>query len=258
MRGPTTNVPPGPPDPPPPPELVATGAGISHRGLVRAVNEDAILIDPTGALWAVADGMGGHGHGDLAADLAIDALARVPHVPGGRSLLRRAFDVAQAEVRRRAAADRLGEIGATLVALLVEDGGATLAWAGDSRAYRLRRGTLERLTHDHSLVQELVDRGEISAAEAELHPQRHIVTRAVGAGEAAPPDFADLALEAGDVFLLCSDGLTRCVPDPAIATFLATAGEPAPTCRSLVEAALAAGAPDNVSVVVVSIGEAPR
>ena len=236
MRSPGTKLPPRP-------RLVATGAGLSHRGLVRAVNEDAILVDPTGALWAVADGMGGHGHGDLAADLVIDALARMPHGPGGRGLLQQAFAAAQDEVRRRAEQESLGEIGATAVALLIEEGQATLGWAGDSRAYRLRDGALERLTRDHSLVQELLDRGAISEAEADRHPQRNVVTRALGAGEPAPPDFADIALESGDVFLLCSDGLTRCVSDPEIATVLAGAEDPARACRTLVETALAAGAP---------------
>jgi protein phosphatase len=251
MRSPGTNV-------PPPAPLIATGAGLSHRGRVRSVNEDAILIDPTGALWAVADGMGGHGHGDLAADLVIDAFARMPHEPGGRRLLALAFEAAHAEVRRRARQDGLGEIGATVVALLVEGAHGTLAWAGDARAYRLRHGRLERLTRDHSLVQELIDRGEIGEAEAEVHPHRHVVTRAVGAGERVEPAFAELAFEDGEIVLLCSDGLTRCVHDPDIATLLAAAGDPGRACRLLVEAALATGAPDNVSAVVVWLGEAGR
>ena len=105
-----------------------------------------------------------------------------------------------------------------MVALLIEGGRATLAWAGDSRAYRLRRGVLERLTRDHSLVQELLDRGEIGEAEAERHPQRNVVTRAVGAGDAgrSPPSPISPSRRAS-VLLLCSDGLTRCVPDAEIA-----------------------------------------
>jgi protein phosphatase len=225
---------------------------------VRPVNEDAILIDPTGALWAVADGMGGHGNGDLAAELVIDSLARVPHGAGGRALLGQAFAAADTEVRLRARERGLGEIGATVVALLIDGGQATLAWTGDSRAYRLRRGALERLTRDHSLVQELLDRGEISELEAGQHPQRHVVTRAVGAGDPAPPAYADLDLQPGDALLLCTDGLTRCVPDSKISMLLGGAADPGNACRVLVEAALAAGAPDNVSVIVVRIEGAAR
>ena len=265
MTGPRTNLPPSsaPPAEPaiapaagPAAARLANGAGLSHRGLVREVNEDAILVDPTGALWAVADGMGGHGNGDLAADIVIDTLARVPHGRGGRALLGQAFATADKDVRRRARERGLGEIGATVVALLIEGAGATLAWTGDSRAYRLRRGTLERLTRDHSLVQELLDRGEISELEADRHPQRHVVTRAVGAGEPSVPAYADLDVELDDALLLCSDGLTRCVPEETIAALLAAATDPGSACRALVEAALAAGAPDNVSAVVVRIGDA--
>jgi serine/threonine protein phosphatase PrpC len=233
--------------------LVVTGAGLTHRGRVRELNEDAILTDPAGALWAIADGMGGHGHGDLAADLVIDALARLPHGGGGRGLLQDGFADAHAEVRRRARADGLGAIGATVVALLVDGDRATVAWAGDSRAYLMRGGEFAPLTRDHSVVQELIDRGALAPEAAALHPQAHVVTRAVGAGDRAEPAFAEVGLRAGDVVLLCSDGLTRCVPDAAIAELLAAAPDPEAACRALVEATLAAGAPDNVSTVVVRV-----
>jgi protein phosphatase len=217
------------------------------------VNEDAILTDPGGALWAVADGMGGHGHGDLAADLVIDALARLPHGVGGRGLLQDGLADAHAEVRRRARADGLGSIGATVVALLVAGERATVAWAGDSRAYLLRGGEMAPLTRDHSLVQELVDRGALDPEAAAGHPQAHVVTRAVGAGDRAEPAFVELGLQAGDVLLLCSDGLTRCLPDADIAGVLGAAPDPEAACQALVEATLAAGAPDNVSAVVVRV-----
>jgi protein phosphatase len=236
---------------------VVSGAGLSHRGLVREVNEDAILTDPSGALWAVADGMGGHGHGDLAADLVIDTFARLPHGAGGRALLQDAFAAAHAEVRRRARAEGLGPIGATVVALLIEGDRATIAWAGDSRGYLLRDGALAPLTRDHSVVQELIDRGALTAEAAPFHPQAHVVTRAVGVTERVEPAFAELALRGGDVLLLCSDGLTRCLPEGAIAELVGIA-DPAAACRALVEATLARGAPDNVSAVVVRLdGAAP-
>jgi PPM family protein phosphatase len=244
---------PGVPAPRPAGRLVATGAGASHRGLWREANEDAILTDPTGALWAVADGMGGHGHGDVAADLVIDAFARLPHGKGGRPLLADAFAAAHDDVRRRARADGLGAIGATAVALLIEGDCAVLAWAGDSRGYRLRSGTLERLTRDHSLVQEMVDRGELDALEAERHPQANVVTRAVGALDHLEPAFRDIRLAAGDVLLLCSDGLNRCVPEATIAGVLRDLAEPAQAAQALIDAALEHGAPDNVSAVVVRV-----
>jgi protein phosphatase len=236
--------------------LVVSGAGSSHRGLVRDANEDAILTDPTGVLWAVADGMGGHGHGDLAADLVIDALARVPHGGTGRALLGAALRDAHAAVQRRARADGLGAIGATVVALMLGEERATIGWAGDSRAYLLRGGRLVTLTRDHSLVQELVDSAVLTAAEADGHPQANVVTRAIGVGDEADPEFAELAVQAGDRILLCSDGLCRVVPEAGIAALLTAAPDPEAACRALIEATLAAGAPDNVSAVVVEIGAA--
>jgi protein phosphatase len=240
-----------PPQAPAP--LVARGAGACHRGLVREVNEDAILTDPTGALWVVADGMGGHGHGDIAADMVIDALARLPHSGDRQALLQGAFAAAQAAIRRRALAEGLGPIGATAVALLIEGDRATIAWAGDSRGYRCRGSSLERLTKDHSLVQEMIDQGELTEGEAEGHPQAHVVTRAVGAWDRVEPALRELDLAAGDTLLLCSDGLTRCVPEPAIGALLAAEPDPGDACRALVEAALGHGAPDNVAVVVVRL-----
>ena len=234
--------------------LVVSGAGRSHRGLVREINEDAILTDPTGVLWAVADGMGGHGHGDLAADLVIDALARLPHDGGARTLLRRGLAEAHADIRRRARADRLGAIGATVVAAMIEGDRAVVGWAGDSRAYLLREGRLAPLTHDHSVVQELIDTAGLSEAEAAAHPQAHVVTRAIGIGEEAGPEFVEITVQVGDELLLCSDGLTRCVPEPEIAAVLGAVGEPEAACVSLLEAALARGAPDNVSAVLLRLG----
>lgn len=231
--------------------LEISGAGLSHRGLVREVNEDALLTDPTGVLWAVADGMGGHGHGDLAADLVIDALARMPHGDAGRADLLAALGEAHADVRERAQADGLGEIGATVVALMLHGPLGLLAWAGDSRGYLLRGRGLTPLTRDHSVVQELIDRGSLSATEAARHPHSNIVTRAIGAGPAVTPDFAEVVVEPGDQLLLCSDGLTRCLADAEMATLLAGAPDPESACVALVEATLRRGAPDNVSVVVI-------
>lgn len=236
--------------------LAVAGSGLSHRGLVRDANEDAILTDPTGVLWAVADGMGGHGHGDLAADLVIDALARLPHGGFGRELLRDGLAEADRDVRARARAEGLGPIGATVVALMLAGGRAIMGWAGDSRGYLLRDGRLFAVTRDHSVVQELVDRGGLTPDEAAGHAEANVVTRAIGIEAAAEPEFAEFAVEPGDALLLCSDGLTRCLPEAEIAAHLLAAADPEAACRALIEATLSRGAPDNVSVVVVRLAGA--
>ena len=253
MSGPVTRVPAAP-------SAAIDGAGLTHAGRVRDANEDAILTDPSGALWAVADGMGGYGHGALAADIVITALSRVPHgAPPARLVT--ALQAANAEIRRRAAGG-FGQMGATVVAALIEGGAATIAWVGDSRAYRLSAGRFERLTHDHSVVQELIDRGALDPAAAETDARAQIVTRAVGADDRLDVALAATALAASDALLLCSDGLVRCLSDAEIAAILAAEAAPGAACAALVEAALARGAPDNVSVVVARVGgarlDAPR
>ncbi|WP_299132508.1 protein phosphatase 2C domain-containing protein [uncultured Amaricoccus sp.] len=254
MTGPVTRV------PPPRPAALVEGAGLTHAGRVRDANEDAILTDPSGALWAVADGMGGYGHGEIAADIVIDTLSRLPH-GAPPALLVTALEAANAEVRRRAA-DGLGRMGATVVAAMVAAEAATIAWVGDSRAYRLSGGRLGRLTHDHSVVQELIDRGQLDPAAAEADPRSHIVTRAIGADERLEVALTATPLTPGDALLLCSDGLSKCVPEAEIATILgAISGAeaaPAEICAALVEAALHRGAPDNVSVIVVRASGAGR
>jgi protein phosphatase len=230
------------------------GAGLTHAGLQREANEDAILTDPSGALWAVADGMGGYGHGDVAADMVIDHLSRLPHDGTGAAGVAAALAEANRAIRVHARATGIAAMGATAVALLISGPVASVVWAGDSRAYLLREGRLRRLTRDHSVVQDLIERGRLRPEEAEDHPQGHIVTRAVGATDELEAESRELALARGDVILLASDGLTRCVPEPEIAALLGASREPETACRRLVEAALEHGAPDNVSVIVVAAG----
>ncbi|ABL70545.1 protein phosphatase [Paracoccus denitrificans] len=240
--------------------LSVRGAGLTHRGAVRDQNEDAILVDPSGRVWAVADGMGGHRLGGYASDRVIDALETIADSEEPAEALAARFaaaDVLIAERGRREGA----VIGATAVAAIIRRGRLTLAWAGDARAYLLRDGGLALLTRDHSLVQEWVDAGRLAPEAARGHPQANIVTRAVGAG--AAPEFVALDLVVGDRLLLCSDGLTHVLPDDALAAALRDtrpgaapgAGTPADAaCARLVQQTLAAGAPDNVSVIVVDIG----
>ena len=235
---------------------VPHGAGRTHTGLVRQVNEDAILTDPTGILWAVADGMGGHGNGDIAADIVIDNLSRLPHSGNARQMLRMALEDANAQVFAKSQAIGHGIMGATIVATIIGEGNATIAWVGDSRVCMVRQGALTRLTKDHSLVQELVDSGVLAAEMAESHPQANVVTRAIGAAPEVQVSLIETELRAGDILLLCSDGLTKCVPDKVVAATMVQAPTPEAACAELVRAALRAGGPDNVSVITVFMDEA--
>ena len=234
---------------------VAVGAGLTNRGVVRDRNEDSILTDPTGALWAVADGMGGYGNGDVASEIVIDCLAQIPDgVDPGPALVARLKE-ANDLVLARQRAPGMGRMGATVVAVLISGAVAHVAWAGDSRAYLLRGGRLRPLTRDHSVVQEMIDRGELSPEEAEKHPESHMVTRAVGGGPELQVDQISVPLAVGDRLLLCSDGLTRCVYEQTVEALLRDASGPEEACQRLVREALDSGAPDNVSTIAVLIRE---
>ena len=235
---------------------VAVGAGLTHRGLVRERNEDAILTDPAGVLWAVADGMGGYGNGDVASDIVVDCLATIDETGEPAELLAESLAKANDLVRARGREIRQGVMGATVVALLIQNAVGNIAWAGDSRAYLMRSGSLRLLTSDHTVVQELVESGALQAADAEHHPESHVVTRAVGGADTLEVDHVTVPLIIGDRLLLCSDGLTACVYDQSIAHALIKEPTPDAVCNALVTEALQNGAPDNVSVISVFIQEA--
>lgn len=235
-----------------PARLAATAA--THPGAVRARNEDSLVARDEIGLWAVADGAGGHGAGDVASAAIAAALRGIPAglAPRGAVLAQVRLRLAAVHdaLRARAAAEggpgRI--IASTVVALVADAQGFACAWAGDSRAYVLRGGRLARLTRDHSLVQEMVDAGRLAEAEAERHPQANVILRAVGADQPLELDqvLGDVLPE--DRFLLCSDGLFKALPEAEIrALLLGGAGGPA-----LVEAAVARKARDNVSAVVVA------
>ena len=241
-----------------PKALVTTGWGKTHVGLVRKINEDALLLDPAGSLWAVADGMGGYGHGDVAADIVTECLSEISTFDDPRIAINAGITKANARIFDRSSAPGWGAMGATVVALYLDLQAEqfVIGWAGDSRIYRLRDGALTMLSHDHSLVQEMVDAGSLDARAAEDHPQSHVVTRAVGAEPRVDVSFGDGLLRDGDVYMLCSDGLSRCVTDDNLREILASSIDPEESCDRLIDAALAEGAPDNVSVIVVHLSEA--
>ena len=182
----------------------------SHVGLVRIINEDRVFDCADRQVWAVADGMGGHAGGDLAAQAVIDRLRAL--TAGDRAIrftdMLVALGQANGDIRQRNDRLRTGA-GATVVAAMIDGATAHIAWAGDSRAYRVRHDGFDLLTHDHSLVQELVDAGLLPADRAESHPQSHVVTRALGVDDDPRLQTVSVRLKPGDRLLLCSDGLSR-------------------------------------------------
>jgi len=225
----------------------------THVGLRRKVNEDSILVRTERGLWAVADGMGGHEAGDVASAMVTEALQRLPVVYGLDQTVEAAIDAINAVNRDLIQLAREGgrarTIGTTIVGLAIADGQFRCFWAGDSRAYRIRNGQIRRLSRDHSLVQDLVDAGMLSAGDAEKHESANVITRAVGVAEELQVDSSSGEAASGDIFLLASDGLTRLVPDEEILEEL-TAASPDVAADKLIELVLARGAPDNVSIVI--------
>ncbi len=219
-------------------------AARSHVGCVRALNEDAILDRPDIGLWAVADGMGGHDAGDVASNVVIEELASQDANIEER--LRRA----NCRLLLHAAQTRSGPIGSTVVALHIDPAHYSCFWAGDSRAYLLRDNHLTRLTRDHSAVQELIDAGRITAAEAARHPQSHVITRAVGAEQTLIVDSHGGSIRPNDTFLLCSDGLSNLVGESELAD-VAKTPDLGVAAETLLALALQRRAPDNVSVILV-------
>ena len=231
------------------PTLASSAA--THPGAIRPRNEDNLLDRPDLGLWAVADGAGGHGSGEVASAAIVEALRTIPPSLTAAEMLaqvRLRITAVHADLQLQAAArDRGGIIASTLVVLLVRGQHFAALWAGDSRIYLLRQGALHRITHDHSLVQELVDSGALTAEDAEAHPQANVITRAVGAeGELNLDKVAD-RWHPGDRFMLCSDGVFKELPEAEIAAFLARGAD----ANELVERAVAAGGRDNVTVVLV-------
>ena len=225
----------------------------THQGRVRKQNEDSVLAGPV--LFAVADGMGGHAGGEVASATAIAMLAAVAESAVDRESLRSVLDEANREILRRA---RGGEgpqgMGTTVAGLGLSSGSTVTVFnLGDSRVYRFRDGVLGQLTEDDSLVAEMVRRGEISADEAATHRDRNVITRALGIEESIEPSVVTHDVEDGDQFIVCSDGLSNELSDDEIDRLL-TAGEtPEHLAQALLEAALATGGRDNISVVVVDV-----
>lgn len=231
----------------------------THVGLRRKLNEDAVLNCPERQIWAVADGMGGHEAGEVASALVVKALFSLAQPASFEDGLRHATAVLQsvnaalllmAEAEADKAAFEKKTIGSTVVGLILGEGQYACFWAGDSRGYLIRDGAIIRLSRDHSMVQDLIDAGMLAEADADSHPNANVITRAVGASPRLVTDTVKGALQTGDIFLLASDGLVRLASDDELlAGFSGCTLDQ--TADQFIDLALARGAPDNVSLVIV-------
>ena len=240
------------------PSFQWSSAGRSHVGMVRTINEDACLAMPERGLWAVADGMGGHEAGDIASQMVINALQGIAPPtswPDFLEAVRESLHDVNRRLREESAQHyQHRTIGTTVAVLMAYETQCACLWVGDSRIYRLRDSQLQQLTRDHSHVQELVDQGLIAPENAHRHPLANVITRAVGSTNELQIDEVVHPLQAGDLFLLCSDGLNKTVSDEEIARLLAHSDH---NCQEAVKAfihlALMRDANDNVTTVVVNI-----
>ena len=221
-------------------------------GHVREHNEDSLVVTPP--LFAVADGMGGHEAGEVASEVAINTLAELaPASPDGDALAR-AVVAANLEVIK-APGKGIGRegMGTTLTAAILEGERLVIAQVGDSRAYLLHQGRLQQLTRDHSLMADMIEAGQLTEAEARVHPNRSVITRAIGSDPHMQPDIYELNVETGDRILLCSDGVTTMLEDPQIARIMGSSETAQECADNLVAAALDAGGYDNATAVVMDV-----
>jgi protein phosphatase len=234
-------------------------------GRVRQVNEDAYVAVPP--VYAVADGMGGHEGGDVASAIAVEELARLAEAGydprHGAEAVAAAVDAAQrrileyADEQARHGVERRRSAGTTVVAALLVEGDTGPAWLlanlGDSRVYRFAGGRLEQISTDHSLVQELLDAGRITPDEVATHPERNVITRALGDGVGVEADYFVVPIRDAERLLLCTDGVSGMLDDDAIAMILAEAADPRDAADRVVAAAVAAGGEDNATAIVVDV-----
>ena len=243
--------------------------GLTHVGRQRQHNEDTFLVADEARLYLVADGMGGHAAGEIASRIAVDSISEfILHTKEDDGTWPHAYDenyrrttnrlmaavrLANTRVLEAMRKDaRLRGMGTTVVACLADDTTMSVAHVGDSRAYLIRDGQLSRLTNDHSWVFEQVQAGMLTEAEAEKHPLRNVITRALGGALSVSPDAAEVEAHPGDVYLLCSDGLTGMVPEEEILRVVTdSSGDIEKACQELIDTANERGGLDNVTAILV-------
>ena len=221
-------------------------------GCLRDHNEDSLVVAPP--LFAVADGMGGHAAGEVASEIAVRVLSELaPEHPDGEALGRAIEEANRAVIQAaREGRGRQG-MGTTMTAAMLEGERLVIAQVGDSRAYLLHQGKLQQLTRDHSLMADMIEAGQLTPEEARTHPQRSVITRALGSDAHLHPDIYEINVETGDRLLICSDGLSGMIFDDQIENTLRRVQDPQRCASQLVNEAIAAGGHDNVTVIVADV-----
>jgi serine/threonine protein phosphatase PrpC len=226
---------------------------VSDKGCVRDINEDQYLVEPSLGLWVVADGMGGHDAGEVASTAIVEHLGTIGIASSAPDLRARFEDRlarANREIQKISMSRNGAVIGSTVAALVAYDQQFACIWSGDSRVYRVRNGEITQLSRDHTEVQELLDHGIITQQEALTWARRNVITKAVGVSPEIMIDIEQGQIEAGDIFLLCSDGLTAHVSSAEMLEALAN-NPPRDACERLLQLTLSRGGTDNVTVIVV-------
>ena len=234
--------------------MTLTAFGASDIGRARARNEDAFVIRTDIGLFAVADGMGGHAAGDVASRTAIDALTAAMTIAADESLIPAAVRLANLSVWERGQAEAaVAGMGSTLTVLLFSEDHthATIGHVGDTRCYLLRKGTLEQLTRDHTSAQDLVDQGQLAKEAARGHPYSSMLHRAIGTKEDVDVDIVTTDVQTGDLFLLCSDGLSGLIAEDDLHAMIAQEKPLNEIVADLIEAANLRGGTDNITAVLV-------
>lgn len=231
---------------------VTTFGSRTDVGCVRDHNEDSLVVAPP--LFAVADGMGGHAAGEVASEIAVNVLAELAPKDLDGAALEHAVEEANHEIIRAARDGRGREgMGTTLTACMLENERLVIAQVGDSRAYLLHHGKLQQLTRDHSLMADMIEAGQLTPEEARHHPQRSVITRALGSDPNTRPDMYEINVETGDRLLVCSDGLSSMIEDEQIEAVMRRVPDPQRCASQLVNEAIAAGGHDNVTVIVSNV-----
>jgi len=230
--------------------------GKTDVGRVRSLNEDSLLVRPDIGLWVVADGMGGHDAGDFASQTVVGELNQLKPAASARALLSamEARVIAANQVLFSTAAERGSVIGCTLATLMIYEDAFACVWSGDSRVYRVRHGAIEQISRDHTEAQDLIDSGTLTPEEALTWPRKNVITKAIGVFDLPQLDMVQGRIEDGDIFVVCSDGLTEHVNDLEILEVSAL-HQLGTVVDRLVDTTLERGAKDNVTVIAVACHE---